>query len=285
MFQQPDLMDNPDLPLQYAPYTQDDDIITGRRPLRPPFRIQHLGVFFLSDLFSAEYMHDSEFVHRRRLATLCGNKELFFTGNRFDQWDLDVLLYCVRRSPAGNGGPERCQVKPAELLHAHNRRNNEKNRERVFTSLKRLSSAAICIEGKGYQYTTQLMNRVLVDARQEECLVEVNGDVTMAFRRNGLEQIMRERLPQGGNGLAKWLLGAAQVYKGGFSSDLRSLYDLCRPKTKQKSQFIKRLEKALEQLEENGILTWWEMDGHTVRAVPRSTPTRNMACGLLHRYR
>ncbi len=285
MSQHPNLMDDIDLPLEFTPYAQDNDIISGQRSLLPPFRVQRLGTYFLSDLFSAEYMTDSEFVHKRRLTVLCRNKHLFFTGNQFDQWDLDVLLYCIRHSPMRDGCPERCQVEPGELLHAQNRNNSKKNRERVFTSLQRLPSAFISIRGDGYQYTTRLMDRVLVDVRRELCLVEVNGDVATAFRKNGLEKIVRERLQLGSNGLAKWLHGATQVFQGGFAADLKSLYDLCRPRTRQKSQFTNHLEKALDQLKADGMLEWWEMDTHTVRAASRSMPAaRNTSCGLLRRY-
>lgn len=283
MFQQPDEIDTIDLAMQFDQYALSSDPLAGQRLPRASFRIQHLGTYLLSDLFSAEYMDESCFVRKRRLVTLCRDKQLFFTGERFDQWDLDVLLHCVMRAPMSKGRPELLQVAPADLLHALNLRNSRINRERVFTSLQRLHSGVITIRGGGYRYMTNLLDRVLADARRELCLVEINNDVAAAFHQGGLTRAARARLSLGRHGLAKWLHGATVVFPGGFASDLKSLHDLCRPRTTQKHHFTNRLGKALALLTDNHTLEHWKMTANSLTASAPSAPARdNTSCGLFN---
>lgn len=247
------------------------------------FRIQRLGSYLVSNLFAAEYMAESEFVHEQRLVTLCRGKKMFFTGARFDQWDLDVLLYCALTAPVKNGKPVQFQFSPVDLLRALNLRNSPSNRDRVFTSLLRLHTGVIDIRGSDYRYMTRLMNRVLVDAAQERCLVEINEDVTASFRMGDAPLQLRDRRALGRNGLAKWLHGVVMVFTGGFTSDIEGLHSLCRPAANPAPRFAAGLEGALDLLEDIGVVESRRIDGSRVRVVAGTAPASNATCGVFSR--
>lgn len=246
------------------------------------FRIQRLGTYLISNLFRAEYMAKTRFVHDMQLVTLCRGKELFFSGERFDQWDLDVLLYCAVQTTIKNGQPGLFQFEPSELLRSLNLRNSGLNRQRVFASLQRLHNGVIDIRGKDYRYMTRFINRVLLDSQKDQCLVETNADVAATFRANGVAAEIRERQQLGRNGLAKWLHGATMVFKGGFTSTKEELHALCDPQTKQIRCFSKRLNKAMELLAENGRVENWSEKHDEIRVVSSAMRSRNATCGVFH---
>ncbi len=263
-------------------YDNDQLFFAEPGPPSASFRIQRLGTYLVSDLFIAKQTIKSDFVHEQRLVTLCRGKELFFTGQRFSQWDLDVLLYCsLNTSPQGND-PGKFRFTPVELLHALNMRNSPANRSRVFESLQRLHTGVIDIRGRDYQYMTRLMNRVLVDTRKERCLVEVNGDVADCFRMGGIDRGIRARQSLSRNGLAKWIHGATMVFRGGFTAEMESLRHLCHVTAGQRHSFPNMLAKALELLESSGCIEHWHINGTSIQVTSRSIRERKTMCGVFH---
>lgn len=265
------------------PYGPDSeyDLFNTHPSADVSFRVQRLGTYLISNLFRAEYMSEAGFVHDLKLVTLCRGKELFFTGQRFDQWDLDVLFYCALNTPTKNGIPHQFEFAPEELLHSLNLRNTPLNRQRVFDSLKRLHNGEVEIRGKDYQYMTRFINRVLVDAGRGKCLVETNADVAATFRASKVSEEIRDRRILGRDGLAKWLHGATMVFKGGFTSNKENLYELCDPDTKQMRCFANKLDKALHLLESTARIESWATEEDRVRVVSKAPRIKNSACGVL----
>ena len=275
------MSDNPGFVLPCNAYGTKHSLFDSFRSNDGSFRIQRPGTYLISNLFRAEYMAKTTFVHDLKLTTLCRGKELFFTGERFDQWDLDVLLYCSLNNPIHNGQPGQFRFSPADLLRSFNLRSTPMNRQKVYDSLHRLHNAAVDIRGNGYQYMTRFINRVLVDTTKEECLVETNADVAMTFRDKDVSSEIGDRRALGRNGLAKWLHGATMVFRGGFISDTEHLYELCGQDTRQMRCFSNRLEKAVRLLKENSSIENWGMDNGQVRVVSRVMQVSGSACGVL----
>ena len=228
-------------------------------------------------------MTKPDYVRSKPLVTLARDKTLYFTGETFDQWDLDILIHCVAKTTLAGGDGEQIQLDAAELLHAMNCRNVEQNRQRIFESLLRLHCGDLMIKGKGYHYMTRLIDRVLLDEQGGRCLVEVNDDVASSLRGNsdlGLD--IRDRMTFGRNDLAKWLHGATMVFKGGFSADLDCLHTICGAHSRTKGRFPDVLGKALAAMEEIGLLGSWSLDASKVVVAPRHARKKDCACGFMH---
>lgn len=282
MFQDMQAADSTMFAMPSTPYDSDHSLFPLSSPNKTTFRTQRLGTYLISDLFLGDYMAPSRFVHNKQLTTLARGKDLFFTGETFDQWDLDVLLHCVVNAPAN--ARQACQIRfsPADLLRALNLRNNKLNQAQVFASLQRLHTGVIDIAGSDYRYMTRLINRVLIDRQQNQCLVEINNDVVTTFRSGSTPMKLEDRRFLGRNGMAKWLFGATKVFEGGFTSTMDSLCALCGTPARQKRFFANRLGKALDLLADNGRIEDWTIDGDTIRVASKSLRTRNTVCGIFH---
>ncbi|BDQ35595.1 hypothetical protein [Pseudodesulfovibrio portus] len=249
---------------------------------RKEFRQQKLGIYLLSDLFSASFMGKSHFVKDRQLVDLARDKRVSFTGETFDQWDLDVLLYCAMRTVTNRDSQGKIQVNPADVLRETGLRNFDENRDRVYASLFRLHTGSLLIEGKGYRYMTRLIDRVLLDQSKECCLVEVNGDVVNSLRNEcNLRLAVESRFSMKRSGLAKWLHGAVLVFKGGFKADIGSLHSLCGASNRTRHLFPHMLGKALASLEEAGVITSWHIEGRKLMVLPGSRQMIETACGFI----
>ncbi|BCS89773.1 hypothetical protein [Pseudodesulfovibrio sediminis] len=268
--------------------TQLSSYASGRRDLfgtvqdSTSFRQQRLGVYLLSDLFTAGFMSASEFVHDKRLVTLARDKTTTYTGETFDQWDLDVLIHCVTRSSVVNGHTQKVLIEPGKLLRSMNLRNTEMNQDHVFSSLWRLHTGSIMIIGKGYRYMTRLIDRVLLDEKEGNCLVEVNTDIVSSLKHErNLSLDVETRNYFRRNGLAKWLHGAVMTFKGGFVADTDSLHALCGAPARSKHLFPTRLIKALEIMEECCAIKSWKVEENSVMVVPNCMRNNGIACGYI----
>ncbi|QJB57428.1 hypothetical protein [Pseudodesulfovibrio sp. zrk46] len=269
-----------DFTLPYDPYDSNRSPFTPQIP-KTCFHTQSLATYLMSALFRAEYMAGGDFVHAMPIPTLCSKKELLFTGERFDQWDLDVLLYCALNSPVKNGTPLPFQFGPANLLHSLGMRNTILNRQRVSNSLRKLHNGVVEIIGSGYRYMTRFIDRVLVDSHTERLIVETNGDVVTTFRTNEMSDCLQIRKSLRNNGLAKWLHGATLVYKGGLTATHDSLHSLSCPKVRTAHLFNTRLDKALDLLEKTNLVEVWSSNTK-IQIISRVVRSNEGSCGLIH---
>jgi len=266
----------------HGPYGAPQDDFFRKAPVGNSFRQQRLGVYLLSDLFNAGFMSASEFVHNKRLTTLARDKVTSYTGETFDQWDLDVLIHCVTHSSKSENRTHKVFIDPARFLRAMNLRNTEINQDRLFSSLWRLHTGSIMITGKGYRYMTRLIDRVLLNENDGNCLVEVNTDIVTSLKHErNLSLDIETRNSFKRNGLAKWPLGAIMTFKGGFVADMDSLHSLCGASARSRHTFPARLIKALEIMEECCAIKSWKVEEESVMVVPNCTRSNGTACGYI----
>lgn len=266
--------------LPQSPYDSEQSLFNARAP-KTAFRPQSSSMYLLSSLFRAEYMAEAEFMQAMPIATLHGKKQLLFTGERFDQWDLDVLLYCALHTPLRSGRPEPFQFTPGELLHDFGMRNTVLNRQRVGDSLRRLHNGVVEIKGDGYRYMTRFMDRVLVDSRTERYIAETNGDVATAFRADSTACAARVRKHLRNDGLAKWLHGAISIHKGGITADYASLHALSAPKVRTMRLFSNRLDKALALLRKHDLVETSNDTAGKIQIISRVIRTDEGSCGII----
>lgn len=269
--------------MPHGPYGAGNEDFLEFRADSACFRLQRLGSYLLSDLFTTGYMEAQGFVRDKPLTTLARGKQFHYTGEIFDQWDLDVLMHCARHTHLAAEGAALLRLDPARLLRSLNLRNDSRNREKVFASLQRLHSGQLEIRGARYRYLTRLINRVLLDERNRACLLEVNADLVASLRQ-GQQAAMeiRDRFSLGRNGMAKWMHGALMVFKGGFSAQLDCLHKLCGSSARTPKSFSLTANKALELLAAAGIVDSWNMENG--RATVAATPARmrDSACGFIN---
>jgi hypothetical protein len=246
------------------------------------FRLQRLGMYLLSDLFTARYMAASGFAHGKVLATMARGKEVVYTGEILDQWDLDLLVHCAMKTSLAPGKSRQVRLDPQEFLAVHGLRNDVRNRERVFGSLVRMHTGGIEIAGADYTYMTRLLNRVLVDRGRRFCLLEANVDLVASLRREAhIAMDVGDRMILGKNGMAKWLHGMLMVFRGGFSAHLSGLSRLCGLSGLGDCDFIERMVTALELLAEAGLVDQWTLGRGMVRVKARSALSQEAVCGYV----
>lgn len=246
------------------------------------FRLQRLGMYLSSDLFSAGYMTASGSVACKALATMARGKKIFFTGELLDQWDLDLLIHCAMRTSLAPDKSRQVKLNPAEFLKAQGLRNDARNRDRVFASLTRLHTGSIEIAGGGYTYMTRLMNRVLVDRDRRFCLLEANADLVASLRREARTALdAHDRMGLGRNGLAKWLHGLLMVFRGGFSANLACLRRLCGLAETTEHAFVQRMDAALALLAGSGLVESWTINQGMVRVTAYPAEPSQAVCGYI----
>ena len=186
------------------------------------------------------------------------------------------------RTATTQNGIGKINVEPEKLLQDMQLRNFEENRSRVYSSLFRLHTGSLLIEGNGYRYMTRLIDRVLLDQSKGRCLVEVNGDVVNALRcERNLRLTLDRRYDYKRCGLAKWLHGVAMVFKGGFKADVNSLHLLSGSSNRSRYIFPNLLRKALDMMGENGVIDAWQLDGNKLMVFPRDRRRQDSACGFI----
>jgi len=280
MFEPSFLSENSGMPGMFS-VPENEGLFESSRPCRE-FRQLRINTYLLSNLFSASYMGRSCFVKDKGLVGLSRDTTVSFTGETFDQWDLDVLLHCAMRSSGARDASGRVQVDAASLLRDARLRNSEENREQVYASLFRLHTGCLRIEGEGYRSMTRLLDRVLLDQTKERCLVEVNRDfVNSLSGERGRHRTIGNRLALRRNGLAKWLQGVALAFPGGFRADIPSLHALCGMSNRARYLFPKLLEKALGAMEGAGIVDSWQVEGRRAVVLPRNRQRTDAACGFI----
>jgi len=267
-----------------GPYGGGNEDFLQFRADSASFRLQRLGSYLLSDLFTTGYMEASGFVHQKPLTTLARGKQFYYTGEIFDQWDLDVLMHCARHTKLGSAGARLLRLDPGKLLQSLNLRNDQRNRDKVFTSLYRLHSGQIEIHGERYRYLTRLINRLLLDENQRFCLLEANADLVASLRAGRHASVdIRDRFTLGRNGLAKWMHGALMVFKGGFAADLDCLHRLCGSSAKTIKGFSQSTTRALDNLAKAGMVESWELEKNHVRVAATPAEIQDAACGFINR--
>ena len=114
-----------------------------------------------SAMFGAIRRGARRYLHRERIAALDGI-EIFYTGERLDQSDLDVwetVLHLVRLQSLGN----ECRVTAYQLLKALGKTDSGKNRDILDLRLSRLNATAVRVKQGRYSYEGSLIDGAYQD--------------------------------------------------------------------------------------------------------------------------
>jgi hypothetical protein len=180
-----------------------------------------------SSLFRAVWGGRRPHMHCHQLDMPTATRRFTFTGERFDQFDLDVLTACLAAGDSESGDGI-VRVHMPDILATLDLRSRQDNRRRVHASLSRLEHARLSLEDARYRISFQMMQSLLYDRVDDTCIARVHPAVAGAFHnRPALRMFLRERVLLAPHGLARWLHAALWACGGSCGIARDRLLGLC----------------------------------------------------------
>ena len=230
-----------------APNNPENSSLTNiiKLPLWPDAVRAVPNGFLRSALFGAIRRGARRYMRREQIAAL-EKIEIYYTGERLDQGDLDVwemLLHITRLQGLGN----ECRINAYQLLKKLGKADTGGNREVLHIRLMRLKATAIEIEQGRYGYAGSLIDEVYRDKETQEYVFRANPKLRALFEPDQFTQIdwaMRRELD--GQPLAQWLQGFYASHAQPYPIKVKTLHELCGSETERIDHFREKLRKALD---------------------------------------
>lgn len=206
-----------------------------------------------SALFPVGERGTRRFVKDQRIAALDG-LEVFYTGERLDQGDLDVWLAVVhlcRRQALG----EKCFFTAYELLKLLGKADTggkAGNRIVLASRLKRLQVTGVSIRFAGrYSYQGPLIASIARDEDTHRYAITLDPKVRVLFELEQYTQLEWEvRRALDGKPLAQWVHAFYATHAAPFPMKISTLRELCGSEVARERDFKPKLRKALEAVAE-----------------------------------
>lgn len=213
-----------------------------------------------SDLFPAYLARRRQNVKDITIETPPSPRKINFTGERFDQRDLDVLLFCISSALDGTSKSEAGTVIDLnQALASIGKQPSYAARTRIKSCLYRLEQGLIRLSDDKCSCTLRLVNSIFEDSKTRRCHVEVNEDLLSAFRASiSPLPFIKERLGLGDDALAKWLHGISWLNSGYYLISVRRLYKLCGSRARSLKSFYGEANQAFSTLKKMGVISGWE---------------------------
>lgn len=157
-----------------------------------------------SALFGVVKKGERRYMQRERIAALEGI-EIFYTGQRLDQGDLDTWISGLHFARLQEMG-QRCHFTAYAILKLMRKTDSGKNRDLLDTRLSRLNATAVRIKSGKYSYEGSLIDSVYREEETREYVVVFNPKMRALFASTQFTQIdldVRQELD--GKPLAQWL--------------------------------------------------------------------------------
>lgn len=213
----------------------------------------------------------------RRLLASTGDIDLRFTGERFNQTDLDVweiLLHMARMQPLGT----EVRFSAYSLLKALGRGTGKTQHEQLKGEIARLQGGVIEITWKKAKktFSGQLVGNVFRDETTQEYVVVLNEKL-LGLYDDGYTHIDWEQRQALKSSLAKWLHGFYASHATAHSYKVETLRTLCGSATKELKKFRQMLKAVLDDLVAVGCIAGWEItpaDLVRVTAIPSDSQAK-----------
>ena len=198
-----------------------------------------------SALFGAIRRGSRRYMERERIAALEGI-EIFYTGQRLDQGDLDVwetILHLARLQGLGN----ECRVTAYQLLKILGKTDSGKNRDILDIRLSRMKATGVDVQVGRYGYEGSLIDEVYRDKETMEYVFRLNAKLRALFEPDQFTQIdwvVRRELD--GKPLAQWLHGFYASHAKPYPVSVAKLHELCGSDFDALNDFRPKLRKALD---------------------------------------
>ena len=200
-----------------------------------------------SALFGAVRKGPRRYLKRERIASLEG-VEIFYTGERLDQGDLDVwqaVLHIARLQEMG----EQCRFTAYAMLKMLGKANTGQNREILHTRLTRLRANAVEIRQGRFTYIGGLVDEAYKDEETLEYVVVLNPKLRALFERDQWTATdWAVRLELTGQPLAQWLHGFYATHAQPYPMSVEKLHGLCGSENQNLRGFKQELASAFESV-------------------------------------
>ena len=231
--------------------------------------------FLRSALFGAIRKGRRPLLDNMRLAAIEG-VEIFYTGPRLDQGDLDAwesILHIVRTQNMG----EECRTTSYTLLKMMGLKDTGDNRKILHARIIRLRANAIEIKQGRYCYIGGLLKNAFKDEKTQEWVITLDPNLRVLFALDQFTMIQwNVRRTLSGQPLAQWLHGFYSSHAAPLPIKVETLYRLSGSEAGELKTFTQKLKKALEAVAKacaaNGETFEWHIEDGLVHAT--RTPTK-----------
>lgn len=200
-----------------------------------------------SALFGAIKKGPRQTMKRECISSLDGI-EIFYTGERLDQYDLDAWETALHIARMQGTGRE-CRFRGVPFLKMMGKTNSGDNLKGLYTRLMRLKANAIELRQGRYSYVGALIDEVYKDELTDEHVVVLNPKLQGLFAADQytlIDNAVRQALT--GKPLSQWLHGFYSTHAKPYPLAVATLHSLCGSESKHIRDFKKDLRKALDAL-------------------------------------
>lgn len=216
----------------------------------------------------------------RELLTSVEGIEIRFTGQRFNQTDLDVwemLVHLARMQPLG----DRVDFTAHALLKALGRGTGKSQHKQLADEIVRLraGTAEITWTGEQKSIVGGLISKAYRDDETGRYIVILDRDIHKLYETGYSQVDWGQRQALGSNNLAKWLHGFYASHAKPYPYKVATLKELCGSTTKDLREFRRMLKDALNDVKDVGLITAWEIDSRdlvSVAKVPTLSQTKHL---------
>ena len=201
-----------------------------------------------SALFGAIRRGRRRYIEQEQIAAL-GGIQVFYTGPRLDQGDLDVwesILHILRDKDLGT----ECRTTSYALLKMMGLSDTGRNRDILEARITRLRANAVAIRQGRYDYIGGLLERAARDEETQEWVIVLDPNMRALFAPDQFTMIQwGVRRALSGQPLAQWLHGFYSSHASPLPIKVERLYKLSGSEAKELKHFTEKLKKALEAVE------------------------------------
>jgi len=230
-------------------------------------------LFFASELFQGRYVRRREQVRNYEARSICQARTVRYTGERLDQFDLDVFLVCALHSTEQHrSAPGMTKIDIRAIAKALLKTAGGTALPRVAASLRRLESCRLEVRDGRFIYCLRPVQKVLIDTTEHRCLVELNPEMLRSLKSiHNFSGFVQERLRLPMCSIDRWLHGLLHYSSevcipfGGFAA-------LSGNATAQALQVLKALDRlrCVLRSDEIGVLEGCGLEIHHDVQVARS---------------
>lgn len=237
-------------------------------PVFPQETRPAVNVIANSSLFSAIQGKDRQLLNDAYLDTQDG-VDIIFSGEQFNQDDHDVLMQLVYLASHHELG-QPVTVSAHALLKALGRGTSGKEHKQLKAEINRLVKGTIQLKTKRFDYIGHLIDDAQQDKETKFWTYRANQTLRKFYDVENYTLIDWEgRKALKGKDLARWLQLQLASHARPFPMKVETIRRLSGSKNKQKSDFKRKLQTALEDLKARGIIVSWQIDAGDLVHVDR----------------
>lgn len=229
---------------------------------------------FRSALFPALSNQTRQFIKEKKLCSVSG-VDVIFTGEQFDQTDLDVYLELLNLAkPLPLGTP--IKFSAHSLLKALGRQQGNKDHQWLHSVLIRLRGGTVDMTDHKKRYFGGLIEGGFKDEITKQYEITINPKFAVLFGFGMWASVDRDqRRALGRNSTAKALHAYYSSHAAPCAHRYDTLADIAGLTNSNKRQRNMTIIKAHEELKKVGFLSGYEVKAETIEAMPYMTPSQN----------